>query len=127
MSTGSAEFGAAPYIQSIHIRQHRLTADEGAAFDAADTAPTPSELLLAALASCIAVTLQMYARRKGWDLRQARVEVSGGDHEGAYVIERRLTLEGELSDEQRARLTEVAGKCPVSKRLSGGVQIRTVA
>ena len=104
-----------------------MTADEGAEHGAADTGPTPTELLLGALASCITVTVQMYARRKGWNLRHARVEVSGQDEQGTYVIERRVVLEGDLTDEQRARLTDIAGRCPVSKQLTGGVSIRPMA
>jgi putative redox protein len=75
----------------------------------------------------VAVTLQMYARRKHWPLTHARVEVSGGDQQGSYVIERRVVLEGDLTDEQRARLLDIAGRCPVSKRLTNGVTIRSVA
>jgi putative redox protein len=126
MITASAEFAGAPYAQSVAIRHHRFIADEGAEHGAADTGPTPSELLLGALASCVAVTIQMYARRKDWPLTHARVEVSGGDQQGTYVIERRVVLEGDLSDEQRARLLDIAGRCPVSKRLTNGVTIRSV-
>ena len=124
MSTASAEFSGAPYTQTIAIRHHRLTADEGPEHDAADSGPNPSELLLGALASCMTVTVQMYARRKGWDLRHARVEVSGQTEDGRYVIERRVILEGDLTEEQRQRIIEVAGRCPVSKRLLEGVVIR---
>ena len=127
MITASAEFGAAPYAQVIAIRHHRMVADEGAEHGADDTGPTPSELLLAALASCVAVTVQMYARRKAWPLRHARVEVSGRDDQGTYVIDRRVVLDGDLSAEQRARLLDIAGRCPVSKRLTSGVTIRAVA
>ncbi len=127
MITASAEFGSAPFAQTIAIRQHRLTADEGAEHGASDTGPTPSELLLAALASCVAVTVQMYARRKGWPLTHARVEVSGGDEQGTYVIQRRVVLEGDLTAEQRERLQDIAGRCPVSKRLTAGVTIRPMA
>ena len=127
MITASAEFGAAPFAQVIAIRHHRMVADEGAEHGADDTGPTPSELLLAALASCVAVTVQMYARRKAWPLRHARVEVSGRNDQGTYVIDRRVVLDGDLSDEQRARLLDIAGRCPVSKRLASGVTIRAVA
>jgi putative redox protein len=127
MITASAEFGAAPYAQVVAIRHHRMVADEGAEHGAEDTGPTPSELLLGALASCAAVTIQMYARRKGWPLRHARVDVSGRDEQGTYVIDRRVVLEGDLTEEQRARLTDIAGRCPVSKRLTSGVTIQTVA
>ncbi|MGE0361380.1 MAG: OsmC family protein [Vicinamibacterales bacterium] len=127
MISASVDSGSAPYVQTIAIRQHRLTADEGAEHGAADTGPTPSELLLGALASCVAVTVQMYARRKGWPLTHVHVEVSGRDDQGAYVIDRRVVLDGDLDDEQRARLQDIAGRCPVSKRLSNGVTIRSVA
>ena len=63
--TASAEFNGPPYVQRITIRQHELVADEGAEHGAADTGPNPSELLLGALASCMTVTMQMYARRQG--------------------------------------------------------------
>ena len=127
MITASAEFGAAPYVQTIAIRHHRLTADEGPEHGAADSGPSPSELLLGALASCVAVTIQMYARRKDWPVRHVRVETTGQTVDGAYVIDRRVVLEGELSDEQRTRLLDIAGRCPVSKRLTSGVTIRAVA
>jgi putative redox protein len=127
MITASAEFGGAPYAQTVVIRHHRLIADEGVEHGAADTGPSPSELLLGALASCMTVTVQMYARRKGWDLRHARVELSGQTENGRYAIERRVILEGDLTDEQRARITDVAGRCPVSRRLIEGVLIRPAA
>jgi putative redox protein len=127
MISASVESGAAPYVQTIAIRQHRLTADEGAEHGAADTGPTPSELLLGALASCVAVTVQMYARRKGWPLTRVRVEVSGRDESGTYVIDRKVVLDGDLDDDQRVRLQDIAGRCPVSKRLTTGVTIRPVA
>jgi len=127
MISASVESGAAPYVQTIAIRQHRLTADEGAEHGAADTGPTPSELLLGALASCVAVTVQMYARRKGWPLTHVRVEVNGRDEQGTYVIDRKVVLDGDLDDDQRARLQDIAGRCPVAKRLTTGVTIRPVA
>ena len=127
MITASAEFGSAPYMQAVAIRHHRLVTDEGAEHGAADTGPSPTELLLGALASCVAVTVQMYARRKGWELRHARVEVSGRTEQGSYVIDRRVVLDGDLTAEQRERLIDIAGRCPVSKRLTGGVTIRAVA
>ena len=91
MITASAEFGGAPYVQTIAIREHRLTADEGPQHGAADTGPSPTELLLGALASCITVTVQMYARRKGClAARPRRRERPGRTR--YYVIERRVVL-----------------------------------
>ncbi|MGH8031842.1 MAG: OsmC family protein, partial [Luteimonas sp.] len=73
MAIVHAEFGAAPYAQHVSLRQHDLTADEPAAVGGADAGPSPSELLLGALASCVAITLQMYATRKGWPLDDVEV------------------------------------------------------
>jgi putative redox protein len=124
MSTVHVESGPGPYAQIVSAREHRLTVDEGRDLGGEDSGPTPSELLLGALASCVAITLKMYAGRKGWDLRHVSVDVSGRDDNGVYVIDRALTLTGELTAEQRERLTDIAGKCPVSKRLMGPVEIR---
>ena len=127
MATARAEFGPAPYAQIITLRQHQLTSDEAADLGGSDAGPSPAELLLGALASCVAITVQMYAGRKGWPLQNVEVDVDGRDDQGTYVIERRLTFHGDLTDEQRKRLTDIAGRCPVSKRLTGGVTIRAVA
>jgi putative redox protein len=126
MASARAEFGPAPYAQIITMRQHQLSADEGADLGGSDAGPSPSELLLGALASCVAITLQMYAGRKGWPLQNVEVDVDGHDDQGVYVIERRLTFHGDLTAEQRTRLTDIASRCPVSKRLVGPVEIRAV-
>ena len=126
MATARAEFGPAPYAQIITLRQHLLTSDESAELGGSDAGPSPAELLLGALASCVAITLQMYARRKGWPLQNVEVDVDGRDEQGVYVIERRLTFHGDLTDEQRTRLTDIASRCPVSKRLAAPVEIRSV-
>lgn len=126
MSTVHAEAGPGPYAQIVSAREHRLTVDEGRDLGGEDSGPTPSELLLGALASCVAITLKMYAGRKGWDLQHVSVDVSGRVENGVYVIDRALTLTGALSAEQRERLTDIAARCPVSKRLTGPVEIRAV-
>ena len=75
--------------------------------------------------SCTAITLQMYAERKGWKLSKVSVTVTGEHAEGAFVMHRELALEGDLDDEKRARLKEIAEKCPVHKTLTGAVRIET--
>jgi len=120
------ESGPGTYAQTISVRDHRVTVDEGPELGGADTGPSPTEMLLGALGSCVAITLKMYAGRKGWDLRNVQVDLSDKDENGAYVIERRLTFTGTLTEDQRARLTEIASRCPVSRRLVGQVDIRAV-
>ncbi len=70
------------------------------------------------------MTLKMYAGRKGWETGGIQVDLTGRDEHGVFIVERRLTFAAPLSEEQRVRLTEIAGKCPVSRRLTGAVEIR---
>jgi putative redox protein len=86
---------------------------------------SPHELLLAALGSCTALTLKAYADRKAWPLRDVRVTLTGAHTEAGFVITRHLVLDGDLDAEQRHRLVEIAGKCPVHKTLVGDIVINT--
>lgn len=113
-----------PFAQSIEVRHHAVVSDEGTEVGGEDRGPNPAELLLGALGACVAMTLKMYAGRKGWDLGDVQVDLSGRDEGGVFVVERRLTFGAPLTDEQRQRLTEIAGRCPVSRRITGTVEIR---
>ncbi len=110
--------------------------DEPVAAGGEDAGPDPYTLLLAALGSCISMTLHLYARRKQWPLesvsvrlRQNRVHVKDCKEciqdQNGYIqrIERSVTITGPLSDEQHARLQEIAHKCPVHKTLSSQIVI----
>jgi putative redox protein len=122
-----ASIGASPYATSLAARGHALSADEPADLGGTDAGPTPIELLLAALSSCTLITLRMYADRKGWPMEAARVDAT---HEREGVQDRiavRLTLDGPLDATQRARLVEIAGKCPVHRMLAGTPEIRIVS
>lgn len=127
MLTVHVQSGHGPYAQTVSVRHHQFTADESPELGGEDAGPNPGELLLSALGACVAITIKMYARRKGWALDDVAVDVSGSTQDGVYVIERKLTFTGALSDEERQRLTEIAGRCPVSKRLAGPIEIRAVA
>ena len=120
VSWGSGKLG-----QDIEIGTHKLRADEPADKGGDDNGPEPHELLAAALGACTAITLKIYADRKGWPLRDVRVKVSGGSADGRYMITRTLTFTGELDAEQRQRLVEIAEKCPVHRTLTGEVVIKT--
>ncbi len=115
---------------TINIRHHEWHADEPLDAGGTDTAPTPGELMLGALGSCMAITCKLYAERKGWDLQGVEVKLDyerfrGRDypaHEGddLYVHEVReaLVFHGDLDDKQLTRLRDIAGKCPVHRLLS---------
>jgi putative redox protein len=116
-----------PFAQHIEVRHHSVVCDEGTEVGGEDRGPGPTELLLGALGACVAMTLKMYAGRKGWELGDLQVDLTGRDEGGVFVVERKMTYGAVLSDEQRQRLTEIAGRCPVSRRITGPVEIRPMA
>ena len=107
----------------IEIGDHRLTADEPPEQGGDDAGPNPQELLAASLASCSAVTMEMYANRKGWDIGDVSVEV---DYEPAQrgsptKFTMSVTLPKELPEDQREKLMQIVAKCPVHRTLEGEV------
>jgi putative redox protein len=109
--------------QQIEIGPHVLIADTSRDIGGEDLGADPHELLDAALAACTALTLTLYARRKGIALTTLEVEV---DHEvrgDVYRMRRDIHITGEISPEQRARMLEIANKCPVHRTLSGTFDI----
>jgi putative redox protein len=113
------------YVQEISARRHALRSDESAAGGGADAGPTPVELLLSGLGACTAITLRMYAERKGWELGEIKVDLRLVEEGGARRIERRVRLGAALTDEQRRRLLEIAEKTPVTRMVREGVGIET--
>jgi putative redox protein len=107
------------YEHEIEIREHRLIADEPEEKGGGDQGPKPTELLAASLASCTAITLEMYADRKEWGLGTVEVAVdfteTTTDDPPSFDVT--ITLGAELSDETQDRLLTIAGKCPVHKAL----------
>jgi putative redox protein len=99
---------------------HTIRLDEPESAGGTDTGPSPTRLLAASLAGCVAVTVEMYAERKGWDLGAVEVEVDVA-YEGyaPRAFDVTLRLPGDLDDEQRGRLLTIAGKCPVHRALAG--------
>ena len=113
------------FAQDIEVAEHRIRSDEEVEKGGEDTGATPHELLLAALGSCTAMTLKVYAERKGWPVRDVHVLLNAVHADGSYVITRQVTIDGDLDAEQRQRLIEIADKCPVHKTLSGSITINT--
>ena len=120
-----ASIGLANYAVTISAGQHRLNADEGPALGGKDMGPAPYDLLCSALGACTAITLRMYAQRKGWALSAAHVDVRFQRIEKEASIARVLTLEGDLNEEQRARLADIAERTPVTLTLKQGLPITT--
>lgn len=110
------------YAHEVEVDGHSLTADEPADEGGTDRGPSPTRLLTASLAACTAITVEMYADRKGWDVGKLEVEVEGEAGPEAH-FEVTLKLPASLDGEQVRRLTVIAGKCPVHRTLTGEVEI----
>ena len=108
------------YTHDLEIREHRLTVDEPEERGGGDEGPTPTELLAGSLAACTAITIEMYADRKEWDLGQVEVSVDYGEPSpaGSPSFEVKITSPAKLTDEQRERVLVIAGKCPVHRTLA---------
>jgi putative redox protein len=128
VATADVEIAEARYACSIITGDHTLTSDEPTP-EGADAGPSPFGLLLSSLGACTAITLRMYAERKGWPLQAVHVHLAfRWEGEGAARrphIERSLKLDGPLDAEQRARCAEIAEKTPVTRALKSGITIRT--
>lgn len=129
--------GNGGFLQNVSIGPHRFLADEPVEVGGRDAAPNPYELLLAALGACTAMTVRMYATRKQWPLEAVRVRLM---HEKIHAedcldcetkqglvdrIEGEISLGGNLTDEQRQRLLEIANNCPVHRTLTSEIAIET--
>jgi putative redox protein len=109
--------------QRVEIRGHSLTADEPRDHGGEDSGPSPQELLAASLASCTAITMEMYAQRKGWEVGDVAVNVSYEPAQRGSPTRFRMNVEfpKELPEEQRERLMQIGAKCPVHRALEGEV------
>jgi len=127
------------FSQRIEIGGHQITADEPVSFGGAETGPSPYDLLLAGLGACTSMTVGLFARKRSWpltnitvSLRHSKIHAKDCDDcetkEGRIDrIEMEIHLDGALTDEQRTKLMEIAGKCPVHQTLTSEINIKTRA
>jgi putative redox protein len=108
---------------TIQVRDHTLTIDEPLSAGGTDTGPDPQELLAVSLASCTAITMEMYAARKGWDIGRVEVDVqyTPADRGCPTKFELVMRLPDDVPEEQVERLRAIAAKCPVHRVLDGEV------
>jgi len=129
LSTVYARRGTVPYTVSLSDDlDHAWLGDEPPDKGGANRGPDPTRLLLSSLGACTVITLQMYAARKQWPLAGVEVELQfnpAGKPKSGTDITRRIVLQGELDDAQRARLLQIANACPIHNVLVGEVRIDT--
>jgi putative redox protein len=132
-----AESGRGKFALDVTVGPHHLTADEPKEVGGDEMGPRPHEFVLAGLGACTAMTLRMYADRKGIPLKQVRVHLShrkikAADYPDCVTKEgvveemtREISLTGDLDEAARQKLLEIANKCPVHRTLTGEIKIRT--
>jgi putative redox protein len=114
------------FKHTIQVREHQVTVDEPLDVGGDDVGPDPQELLAASLASCTAITMEMYAARKGWDIGHVEVDVeySPAERGCPTKFELVMRLPDDLPEDQVERLLVIAAKCPVHRALDGEVMFQ---
>ncbi len=127
MNKITANIGAELYKTEIESETNLIISDEPKSSGGQDLGFAPNELLASSLAACTAITLRMYANRKGWELTDVKVEVSFETNsvENKFKIVRDIQLLGNLDEDQQARLLIIANKCPIHKILTNPIEITT--
>ena len=120
-----SQFGQGPLKQKLTAGDLHFLSDAEVSKGGSDSGPSPHEYLGAALAACTSMTLKMYAGRKEMKLDNAIVTVDIERHDDVETFSREIQLQGNLSDEEKERLLEIADKCPIHKALAGQIQIKT--
>ena len=135
----AARIGRERYRTELRAGRHAIVADEPMSVGGADQGPTPYDLLLGAVGACTAMTLRMYADRKGWPLEAVEVRFRAASSHAADCadceskpvglghLERRVKMTGALNDEQRRRLLQIADRCPVKQTLERGLLVSGAA
>jgi putative redox protein len=119
-----ADLGSAGFATSLQSGKHHLRADEGEALGGQDLGPAPFDLVLSGLGACTSITLQMYAKKKGWVIDALEVDLRLSRSEGEMWIDRKIHLSGP-GQAELVRMAEIAERTPVTLALKSGMQIRT--
>ena len=118
--------GKGRYQQEVSIGQHQLLADEPESLGGDDAGPSPMDFVLTGLGACTAITLRMYAEKKGLDIERISVTLEHQrSPEGKHQVHRVVVVEGNLSEEQRTRLLEIANRCPTHLALQQPLEVDT--
>ena len=121
----TAIIGRDHYRTELIASGKTVIADEPEELGGADSGPAPGEFLMISLASCTAITLRMYADRKKWDVNRIKVEVASEKIGNKTFFRREISLEGNLEEDQRQRLLQIANACPVHNVLTNPIEIST--
>lgn len=106
--------------------RHSWNSDEPVSEGGLDEGPSPVELFLSSLASCKLITMRMYAERKLWDFQGAKIQLTLFRGATERFIEKRIELKGDLTEDQKKRLIEISGRCPVVKLVDPSIEFRTI-
>ena len=123
MADSKVVLGIKNFVSEAKMRNHFAVIDVPLSDGGNDIGPTPVEYFLSSIGSCVAITLRMYANRRGWDVGEITVHVFQlKDEEGTYLTEE-ISFEKEITADQRRRLLVFAGKCPVARMVKGETRI----
>lgn len=127
MKTVTARISKQKYKTEIQAKNHIIIADEPVEVAGQDLGFTPTELLESSLAACTAMTLRMYADKKGWDLQQANVNVGFKRNITTQQVtfKKHIELIGNLNQEQRQHLLDIGSKCPIEKMITGQIVVES--
>ena len=123
IAVATATIGTDTYKTELKARTHSVIGDEPPDVGGTDLGPRPGDFIRMGLASCTAITLRMYANRKKMDVRKIQVTVSNGPTTDKTVYQTDIQITGNISEEDRARLVQIAKKCPVHKILTNPIEI----
>jgi putative redox protein len=125
MAHARADIGQVDYATDIATGHHKLVADEGPELGGNDAGPAPYDLLTSALGACTVITLRMYAERKQWPVTAVHADIHFVRQDKVESIDRTLRIEGNVDNEQKKRMADIAERTPVTLTLKRSMEIRT--